>query len=114
MIKKYCMISHLEYYLTKTYYPLLIAISINVLIHLPFMFRAPEGIHVWRQSNTLAIARNFYTEEMNILEPRVDNRFDKSGVTGANFPLYEYGLACLYKVLGEHDFIHRFYSLIIF
>src|SRR5690606_37619106 len=30
------------------------------------------------------------------------------------FPLYEWGLAGLYKVFGERDFLHRIYSILIF
>lgn len=78
------------------------------------MNRPPESAHVWRQCNTLAVARNFYQEDMNLFKPRVDNRFETNGVTGMNFPLYEYGVASLYKVFGEHNWVHRVLSLLIF
>ncbi len=86
---------------------------LNLLLHLPFFNLPPQGTHVWRQCNTLAVARNFYEEDMNILKPRVDRRGTSDGVTGMQFPLYEYGLACVYKITGEHFWAHRLYSFII-
>ena len=46
-----------------------------VLTHLPFMNEPPRSIHVWRQTLTLAMSRNFAQEGMNILEPKVDRRY---------------------------------------
>ncbi|MES2689791.1 MAG: glycosyltransferase family 39 protein [Bacteroidota bacterium] len=94
-------------------YPLLLALLLNVCLHLPFFNRPPESMHVWRQCNTLAVARNFYQEDMNIFQPRVDNRFETNGVTGMNFPLYEYSVAALYKVFGEQFWVHRVFSLLV-
>lgn len=105
-------------FLTRTFSagskPLVAALLINALLHLPFINRPPESAHTWRQCNTLAIARNFHEEGMNILEPKVDNRFDQSGITGANFPAYEWGLAAVYKLTGEHNWVHRIYTTMIF
>lgn len=94
-------------------YILAAAIIINIIIHLPFINQGPRSVHVWRQSNTLAVARNFYLEDMNILKPRVDRRLNTNGVTGMQFPSYEFALASLYKVFGEHNFLHRALSLFI-
>lgn len=91
-----------------------LAFVINFLIHLPFMDSPPQSVHLWRQCNTLAVADNFYFEEMNIFKTRVDNRHATDGITGSHFPAYEYGLACLYKITGKHDWTHRYYSLILF
>lgn len=71
------------------------------------------SMHIWRQCNTLAVARNFNEEDLNIFKPRVDNRGLTNGVTGMQFPSYEYGLAVLYRIFGEHNFLHRLYSLLI-
>lgn len=92
---------------------LILSLLLNILIHLPFINMGPRSVHVWRQSNTLAVARNFYKEDMNILKPRVDRRLDTDGVTGMQFPSYEFLLAALYKIFGEHNFLHRLLSLII-
>lgn len=75
---------------------------------------SPRGVHVWRQCNTLAFAKNFYEEDMNILHPRVDHRKSSSGVTGSAFPLYEYGVALSYNLFGFHHINHRIIQFLIF
>jgi len=70
-------------------------------------------MHVWRQINTLAVAKNFYTETLAIWLPRVDKRWEFSGVTGMHFPLYEWILALLYKVFGFSHAVHRWFSFLI-
>ncbi len=92
---------------------LIFALIINVLVHLPFINLGPRSVHAWRQSNTLAVAKNFYTEDMNILKPRVDRRLDSDGVTGMQFPSYEYVLAKSYQIFGFHNANHRLWSLLI-
>lgn len=88
-------------------------ISLHVLFHLPFIHLPPCSIHVWRQCNTLAVARNFFEEDNDILRPRVDKRLDTDGVTGMQFPAYEWGLAQIYRITGEHYWVHRVWSLLI-
>ncbi len=91
----------------------LFALIISALSHLPFINLGPRSVHVWRQCNTLAVARNFYQEDMDILNPRVDRRLDTDGVTGMQFPSYEYIVALGYKAFGIHNWVHRLLSLII-
>ncbi len=74
----------------------------------------PQSIHVWRQCSTLAVARNFYEEDMNILKPRLDDRMDRDGVTGTQFPSYEYLVALGYELFGEHYWVHRTVSFLIY
>lgn len=92
---------------------LTIAFIISALSHLPFLNLGPRSVHVWRQANTLAVARNFAQEDMDILNPRVDRRLDSNGVTGMQFPSYEYIVAVGYKLFGIHNWVHRLISLLI-
>ncbi|MFN6092680.1 MAG: hypothetical protein ACK44N_09725, partial [Bacteroidota bacterium] len=92
---------------------LTISITVFVLIHLLFINLPPCSIHVWRQCNTLSVAQNFYDESYNILEPRVDRRFEGDGITGTAFPLYEWILAIIYKFTGVHYWVHRVLSLLL-
>jgi len=62
----------------------------------------------------MAVARNFYEEDMNILRPRVDHRNDLDGVTGMQFPSYEWIVALAYKGLGFHEAIPRVINWLIF
>ena len=82
-----------------------------MVAHRNHMHLEARGLHVWRQCNTLAVARNYYQEDMNILKPRVDHRKGTDGVTGMAFPLYEYLLASIYKEFGFKPYTHRFLQL---
>ncbi|MFM7017124.1 MAG: ArnT family glycosyltransferase [Bacteroidota bacterium] len=92
---------------------LVLSILVFIGVHLIYINLPPCSIHVWRQCNTLAVAQNFYDEGLNILEPRVDRRFDSNGITGTAFPLYEWVLALIYKVIGVHKWVPRLFSLAI-
>lgn len=78
----------------RWFWPLLL--SLNFLLSAPFFSLPPASVHVWRQCNTMAVARNFYEESMNILQPRVDRRNATNGVTGMQFPSYEWLVAGSY------------------
>jgi hypothetical protein len=75
-----------------------------LLAHLPFLDMPPRDVHAWRQSHTLAVARNFYEESFNIFETRVDNRYETDGVTGSHFPAFEWLLAAIYYLTGSETF----------
>ncbi len=72
-----------------------------------------SGHHVWRQCNTLAVARNYAEVDMNILYPRIDKNYGTDGITGPQFTSYDYTLAWLYRIFGFSQFTHRWLSLII-
>jgi hypothetical protein len=87
----------------------LIAISISFRL-----FNATEPFldhHSWRQTQTLSIARNFYTIEPNLLNPRVDwmdySEDTYSGVVrGIEFQIVPYALSLVYFFL-YNDLIAR-------
>lgn len=54
----------------------------------------------WRQGDVASVARNFVTESMNIFYPRVDVRGNMTGISGMEFPLYNYVVALIYKISG--------------
>jgi hypothetical protein len=92
---------------------LFLGIFASFLLHLPFLGLPPQSSHVWRQTNTLAVAVNFSEESMDILRPRVNLREDGDGVTGMQFPSYEWGLAWCFKAFGQGYWVHHLYSLLI-
>ncbi len=92
---------------------ILCILLLHIISHLPFLPLPPCSIHVWRQCNTLAVARNFFEEDNTITQPRVDRRYDSDGVTGMQFPAFEWGLAQLYRITGEHYFVQRTYALLV-
>ncbi len=93
---------------------LLLFFILNLALHFNFLTLPPSGTHVWRQCNTLAMARNYSEEGMNILEPKIDRRNNTDGITGSHFPLYEWCVAALSKVFGFSDTLPRILNLLIF
>ena len=87
---------------------------VNGLLHAYFINLPPCGSHVWRQCNTLAMSRNFATESMDIMHPRIDRRNNSNGITGAHFPAYEWTLALISKAFGFTDLLARVFSLLVF
>ncbi len=98
--------------LPRWFWPVLLGLSF--LLHAPFFRLPPTSIHVWRQSNTMAVARNFYDEGMNILKPRVDRRNATDGVTGMQFPSYEWLVAGSYHLFGFHESLPRIINWLIY
>lgn len=65
------------------------------------------GTHAWRQADTLAVARNYLTEDADFLRPRIDRRGELTGIGGCEFPLLNYGVFLAYRALGLHDWVGR-------
>ncbi len=93
-------------------YILLVLILFNFCFHLPQINRPPYGFHQWRQAQTLAVARNFYEESMDVFAPRVDGRGNGDGVTGMEFPVLNYIIACSYRLFGFSDAAGRLVALV--
>ncbi len=83
------------------------------LLHLPGITHPPLDEHSWRQSDTAAVARNFAEESPNILYPRIDMRNQYSGITGMEFPLYNYGIFGIDTIFGYQNWHGRIISLIM-
>lgn len=97
----------------KKWQMLLFLLCLQSLSHFYYLKLPAVGNHVWRQCNTLAVARNYYQEDMNILYPRIDKRYNTNGITGPQFTSYDYSLALIYKCFGFTENAHRYLSLII-
>jgi hypothetical protein len=97
----------------KNWQLLIVLMLVQVISHVAYLKLPAVGNHVWRQCNTLAVARNYYQEDMNILYPRIDKRYHTNGITGPQFTSYDYSLALVYKIFGFSQNAHRYLSLII-
>ncbi|MFM1898647.1 MAG: hypothetical protein RL577_887 [Bacteroidota bacterium] len=95
---------------TEGWKPFLWLLLLQLVLHLPHLFKPASGNHVWRQCNSLALAKNFADESMDIRYPRIDKRYGSDGICGPSFVGYEYGLAILYKVFGFHENLFRAWS----
>jgi hypothetical protein len=61
-----------------------------IIWELGLVFSPIAGGHAWRQSSTASVAHNFVLESANLFYPRIDWRMEFSGITGMEFPLYQY------------------------
>lgn len=71
------------------------------------------SIHVWRQTQTQSTIVNFFEEDMNILNPRINNRGSGDGISRMEFPLMQWTVACIYKVFGNEIIITRICMFLI-
>ena len=89
---------------------LLIAV-LALAMRLPGLFAPLTDHHYWRQLDTAAIARNFATENMNLLYPMLDWQGPR-GYAEVEFQLYTWLVAVLYRMFGVHDFLGRVVSIL--
>ncbi|MBD3333993.1 MAG: phospholipid carrier-dependent glycosyltransferase [Candidatus Eisenbacteria bacterium] len=78
-------------------------VLLAVLVRLPYLNQPLVDEQNWRQTDTAAMARNFYEEDMRILYPRVDWRGTTPGYVESEFPLYPYLVALVYRAAGGVD-----------
>lgn len=70
--------------------------------------------HAHRQTQTASTSRSFYNQTLNIFEPRylqIDANKKAPGVTEMEFPLYQYIIGLIYRVVGVHEQIGRLISI---
>ncbi|MEE8577367.1 MAG: glycosyltransferase family 39 protein, partial [candidate division Zixibacteria bacterium] len=101
---------------TGTIQLLLTLFLLQLAVHAVYLNRPPASFHQWRQTQTLAVARNFFEEGGSVLEPKVDSRGQYSGITGMEFPIVNYVIAQNYRLFGYSYTVQRatilFFSLI--
>lgn len=83
-----------------------------ILIHLPVITRPPLDEHSWRQTDTAAVIRNFQEESPNIFQPRIDMRQNYTGITGMEFPAYNYLVYLTNKLFGFQHWMGRVVTLL--
>lgn len=88
-------------------------VVISSLMHLKHFSKDLMSIHVWRQTQTQSTINNFYEEDMNIFNPRRNDRGDSDGIFRMEFPLMQWLVACQYKIFGYHLIITRIFMFLI-
>jgi hypothetical protein len=87
-------------YLPKLFAPTLVIISL--LMHLNYFNRELTGFHVWRQTQTQSTLISFYEEDMNILNPKRNERGNSEGIFRMEFPLMQWTGAAIYQLAGPN------------
>jgi hypothetical protein len=67
-------------------------------------------LNPWREADYTLVARAFYRESLNILEPRIAWRGETSGLVEMEFPFLPWSAAVLYYVVGEREIVLRILS----
>lgn len=71
------------------------------------------GMHIWRQTETQTVINNFVQEDMNILNPRINDDYHTGRIHRMEFPVMQWIFACIHKVLGPSITTSRILSFII-
>ena len=82
------------------------------------VFKRPQSVHKWRQSDCASIALNYYQDGMDFFRPETHNLTSDGGTSGkacpSELPLLYYTVAILYKVFGVHEWIFRALNTLLF
>lgn len=92
---------------------LIAIVLISTFMHFQHFSKDLMSIHVWRQTQTQSTIINFYEEDMNIFNPRRNDRGDTDGIFRMEFPLMQWSVAGLYRLFGNHLIITRITMFII-
>ena len=91
--------------------------GLTILYHYyQIFFLHPQSIHLWRQTDCLSIALNYYEHGMHFFSPEIHNQLaddGESGYSAGEFPILYYGVALVWKVFGYHESSYRVIVLII-
>ncbi len=74
------------------------------------LFYPPQSVHIWRQTNGLSLAQNYYQYNYPFFEPEMHNQFPDEGHSGKSvgeFPIIYYVVAQLWKLFGKHEWIFK-------
>ena len=98
---------------------IILLLIVSIIYDYPsILFKRPQSVHHWRQSDCASITLNYYQTGMRFFKPQTHNLTADNNTTGyvatSEIPIGYYFVAILYKVFGPHDFIYRFVNTIIF
>jgi hypothetical protein len=78
-----------------------------------FIHSRPTSIHASAQTQRASVALNYYRNDMNFFEPRIQRYIDGPGITGVEFPIIYYTAAICYKTFGFDEIYMRLIDLLI-
>jgi len=88
-------------------------VIISFLMHYKHFSKDLISIHSWRQTQTQSTINNFYEEDMNILNPRRNERGNGEGIFRMEFPLMQWLVASSYHVFGNNIVVTRLFMFVI-
>lgn len=79
-------------------------------------FEPPQSVHIWRQTNSLSLALNYYQHDLPLFAPEMHNQFCDLGNSGkavGEFPIIYYVVAKIWKITGPQEWIFRLVQTLI-
>lgn len=95
-------------------YCLTVLAAIAFLGYHQYLFLSPQGLHIYRQTDSLSFVAYYFHHGMHFFQPGIYNL--GSGTTGgaaSEFPLFYYLTALIYQFTGEKDFILRIIHMLV-
>ncbi len=90
---------------------------ITIIYHYySIFFLRPQSIHLWRQTDCLSIALNYYEHGMHFFSPEIHNQLadgGNSGFSAGEFPILYYFVALIWKIFGYSELTYRLIVAII-
>lgn len=65
------------------------------------------GPHAWRQTQTVATIEHFTRESLDITQPHTYHYVNGTTLMRMEFPLLQWSIACVFRLLGEHIWLMR-------
>jgi len=85
---------YLEKILSKKHF-IFFPLLISIILHWNVFSLDLIGFHVWRQTQTETVTRNFAVNNNSILNPKVNNLLFEKGIQKIEFPLMQ---CCFAKI----------------
>ena len=76
----------------------------------------PQPHHLWRQTDCVSLAWNYYDTTVNLFEPAIHNQFADdwtSGKTAGEFPILYWLVGMLWRITGPSEFTFRLIELLL-
>lgn len=76
----------------------------------------PQPHHLWRQTDCIALAWNYYDTTWNLFEPALHNQFadhHASGKSAGEFPILYWIVGMLWRITGPSEFLYRLIEFLI-
>lgn len=111
------MLNDLKKHYPSTILMLIVLIWGSIYLFADSMHEYPSYVHAWTQTDRLALAQNFQENGFDFFHPSTYNLLTKAGITQVDFPIHDYLVAIVGKVLNA-DLVYTFrlynllYSLI--
>jgi len=102
----------IEGILSKRYF-IVFPLLLSLLLHWNIFSYDLIGFHVWRQTQTETVTRNFATGNISILNPTVNNLQFKDGIQRMEFPLMQWCFSKFHQVFGYHLLISRILTFVL-